>query len=335
MRQQHRPPFGLPGESHESLSVHVGNHLARLASSGRYNAETIEKHCTAIATFFREGPLRCDPTSRAQYPTVRLILDGNSRTNPVLTRRKAPVTLEMLDDLRALCDRLPHGTDPHSLAVTETAVVLLTFFRAMRGNEAVPDTLAKYDPNTNISVGAVTMPHGAQAIVIRIPTTKNRQPGHRAGSGTLMFNTPSRSNDRLDPFWWILDQFQRRRADRAHSTEPFFVDPSGRAITRGQVEKRLRLAAHGADVTLHSPRIGIVNYMRAAGFSTDQIRDWGGWSSSAVETYFRGGAQTRYHPTVHSRPDMNDVVASVTPLRGLPVCPGWGAHDDILASTTH
>jgi hypothetical protein len=231
MSSQHRPPFGLPGESQEALSVHVGNHLARLVNSGRYNAETVEKHCTAIATFFREGPLRFDPTSRAQFPTVRLILDGNSRTNPVQTRRKAPVTLEMLDSLRGQCDRLPHGSDLHSIAVAETAVVLLTFFRAMRGNEAVPDTQAKYDPSTHISVGAVTMPTQAQAIVIKIPITKNRQPGHRAGSGTLMYITPSKSNDLLDPYWWILDQFQRRRAARAHLSEPFFVDPGGRPIT--------------------------------------------------------------------------------------------------------
>jgi hypothetical protein len=66
---------------HEDLAVHVANHLARLAQSGRYNAESVVKHCTAIATFFREGPLCFDPTARAQFPTVRLVLDGNARTN--------------------------------------------------------------------------------------------------------------------------------------------------------------------------------------------------------------------------------------------------------------
>jgi hypothetical protein len=177
-------------------------------------------------------------------------------------------------------------------------------------------------------------PRGAGAIVIRIPKTKNRQPGHRAGSGTLMYIAPSKANDNLDPYWWILDQFQRRRIACAPSTAPFFADPHGRPITRAQVEKRLRAAAKGADVTLHSPRIGIVNYMRAAGFTTDQIRDWGGWSSSAVETYFRGGAQARYHPTVDVPPDMNDIVAGVVRLRGHAVCPGWGVHEDLL-ETTH
>ncbi len=122
-------------------------------------------------------------------------------------------------------------------------------------------------------------------------------------------------------------------AARAPPTAPFFVDPDGRPISRAQVEKRLQAAAKGADVTLHSPRIGIVNYMRAAGFTTDQIRDWGGWSSSAVETYLRGGAQARYHPSINIRPDMNEIVAGVVRLRGHPVCPGWGVHDDILATT--
>jgi hypothetical protein len=112
-------------------------------------------------------------------------------------------------------------------------------------------------------------PRATGAIVIKIPKTKNRQPGHRDGSGTLMYITPSKANDDLDPYWWILDQFQRRRAACAPSTAPFFADPHGRPITRAhlvtQVEKRLQAAAKGADVTLHSPRIGIVNYMRAAG----------------------------------------------------------------------
>ncbi len=37
----------------------------------------------------------------------------------------------MLDALRASCDRELQVSDRHSLAVAETAVVLLTFFRAM------------------------------------------------------------------------------------------------------------------------------------------------------------------------------------------------------------
>jgi hypothetical protein len=169
--------------------------------------------------------------------------------------------------------------------LTETAVVLLTFFRAMRGNEAVPDSPGNYDAATHISVCAVTMPPHAQAIVIRIPKTKNRQPGHRDGSGTLMYITASKPNDRLDPYWWILDQFQRRRAARASPTAPFFADPHGLPISRAQVEKRLQAAANGD------------------------------------------------HPAIHVRPDMNDVVAGVVRLRGHPVCPGWGVHDDILATT--
>jgi hypothetical protein len=226
----------------------------------------------------------------------------------------------MLDELRDRCDREPPGTDRHSLAVTKTAVVLLTFFRAMRGGEAVPDNSARFDSGTHISVGAVSVVPHAQAILIKIPKTKNRQPGHRDGSGMLMKITPSKSYDRLDPYWWILDQYQRRREKQAHPSAPFFATPDGRPVTRVQVENRLRDAARGADVSLHSPRIGIVNYMRAAGFSTDQIREWGGWSSQAVETYFRGGAQARHHPYIDALPDLNDVVASVVKLRGLLVC---------------
>jgi hypothetical protein len=44
----------------------------------------------------------------------------------------------MLDELRRRCDMQHAGSDGHSLAVAETAGVLLIFFRAMRGNEAVP-----------------------------------------------------------------------------------------------------------------------------------------------------------------------------------------------------
>jgi hypothetical protein len=68
-----------------------------------------------------------------------------------------------------------------------------------------------------------------------------------------------------------------------------------------------------------------------AGYAIDDIRAWGCWTSDAVLTYFRGGAQERWYPAPGSRPDMNDIVASVVALRGRDVCPGWGVHDDILA----
>ncbi len=84
-------------------------------------------------------------------------------------------------------------------------------------------------------------------------------------------------------------------------------------------------------MTLHSPRIGIVNYMRAAGYAIDEIRAWGGWTSDAVYTYSRGGAQERWYPAPGSQPEMNDIVSTVVALRGRVVCPGWGVHDDVLA----
>ncbi len=84
-------------------------------------------------------------------------------------------------------------------------------------------------------------------------------------------------------------------------------------------------------MTLHFPRICIVNYMRAAGYAIDEIRVWGGWTSHAVYTYSRGGAQERWYPAPGSQPDMNDIVSAVVALRGRVVCPGWGVHDDVLA----
>jgi hypothetical protein len=63
--------------------------------------------------------------------------------------RKAPVTLELLDELRERCDKQHPGSDRHSLAVAETAVVLLTLFRALRGSEAVPDSTARFGQGTN------------------------------------------------------------------------------------------------------------------------------------------------------------------------------------------
>jgi hypothetical protein len=72
--------------------------------------------------------------------------------------------------------------------------------------------------------------------------------------------------------------------------------------------------------------------MRAAGFDIEDIRAWDGWTSDAMYTYFRGGAQDRWHPTPGSRPDMNDFVASVVARRGREICHGWGVHDDVLAN---
>jgi hypothetical protein len=160
----------------------------------------------------------------------------------------------------------------------------------MRGSEAVPDTAGKYDPTTHISVGAVTMPpHPTGAIVIKIPKTKNRQPGHREQRDAHVHHAVQ---GQRPPGPLLVDPRSgpAQASACAPSTAPFFVDPHGQPITRAQVEKRLQAAAKGADVTLHSPRIGIVTYMRADGFTTDQIRAWERWTSSAVETYFRGGA---------------------------------------------
>ncbi len=47
---------------------------------------------------------------------------------------------------------------------------------------------------------------------------------------------------------------------------------------------------------------GIVNYMRAAGYAIDDIRAWGSWTSDAVFTYFRGGAQERWYPAQGAGP---------------------------------
>jgi hypothetical protein len=53
------------------------------------------------------------------------------------------------------------------------------------------------------------------------------------------------------------------------------VDDDGRRrqpITRDQVETLVRAAAGGADVTLLSPRIGVVSYTRAAGYDIEDSR---------------------------------------------------------------
>ncbi len=113
----------------------------------------------------------------------------------------------------------------------------------MRGNEAVPDTPVKCDPNTHMSVRAVTMPPYAHALVVKIPKTKNRQPASRTGAGHYMLFTPSRSNDLLDPYWWKLDPFQPKRTARAAPDAPFFVDSLGQATTRTQVQVGKRLEA--------------------------------------------------------------------------------------------
>jgi hypothetical protein len=317
-----RPPYGALDEPHLAVAICVANYLGAQAASGRLNADSLGKHCTAIATAFRNSPRAFDPTERARFPFVRDLLDGFARRHPVVPARKAPVTIEMLDRMRAGC----RSTDD----VTRAGVVILTFFRALRGGETVPDSAGAYDPLVHLAFGSVVRP-SPRLIQVMIKQRKTRQPGVAGGAATLLNLRPSASRDVLDPFWWMERQLDARTRVGASANDPFFADQLGRAVTRPQVEERLRAAAEGADVTLHSPRIGIVNYMRAAGYSVDDIREWGGWSSDAVYTYFRGGAQERLYPAPGSLPDMNDIVGAVVALRGQVVCPGWGVHDDIFA----
>ena len=317
-----RPPYGYPDEPELAVAICVVNYLGLLAGTSRLNADSLSKHCTAIATAFRNSPRAFDPTSRDRFPFVRDALDGFARKNPVVPARKAPVTIETLDRMRARC-RTPRD-------VTLTSGVLLTFFRALPGGETMPDSAGAYDPRVHLAVGAVAL-IGPSLIQVEIKQRKTRQPGMDGGSSTLLCVRPSASQDRLDPFWWMKHQLEARARAGAGPNHPFFADEHGLPVTRPQVEGLLRAAAGGAPVTLHSPRIGIDNYMRAAGYTIDDIRAWGGWTSDAVLTYFRGGAQERWYPAPGSRPDMNDIVAAVVALRGRDVCPGWGVHDDILA----
>jgi hypothetical protein len=226
-----RPPSGWPDEPELAAAICVVNYLGSLAETGRLNADSLSKHCTAIATAFRYSPRAFDPTARDRFPFVRDALDGFARKNPVVPARKAPVTIETLDRMRKGY-RTPRD-------VTLTGVVLLTFFRALRGGEVVPDSAGAYDPRVHLAVGAVAL-RGPSLIQVEIKQRKTRQPGIAGGAATVLNVRPSASRDRLDPFWWMKHQLEARARVVAGPNDPFFADEHGSPVTRLQVEGLLR-----------------------------------------------------------------------------------------------
>ncbi len=121
--------------------------------------------------------------------------------------------------------------------------------------------------------GRSTPPRGTGSCSCATPPT-----GSRARTRSFPPARPRHHRDAGPHVGWLPHAARRhphgRGAPHLLPNDPFFADEHGLPATRPQVEGLRRAAAGGAAVTLHSPRIGIVNYMRAAGYTIDDIARW-------------------------------------------------------------
>ena len=219
------------------------------------------------------------------------LLKGIARVYPAATRKRAPVTLEVLRQWFKLLDFT------NFLHVELWVAILLAFFGLMRKSEfAVPVGLL-FNPATHLSRESVVFLYDPEGRLTGMKIWLARAKCDQEGVGCWIHF--AWIGGWLCPVAWM--SLMLRARPRAAKCEPLFKSASGLGMSTLQfsnaVERLASLAAacEGADVTAHSLRIGGAMALFEAGASDSVIMMLGRWKGSSFRAYLRSSAEVVMH----------------------------------------
>ena len=207
--------------------------------------------------------------------------------------KRRPITINMLVLLQ-------HGIasqqswSPHEKSL-RWSCMLLAYWGSFRMGELLETEKSKFNPGTSLLPSDIKFQEGSVAIWVRCPKIWKE-------GGDVVEVWSVKENEQLDPVI-ALTQFISLRAANLGPAEksPVFLHENGSLFTKAEMNKDIKLLL-AMYPTLSSPRdlwsghsfrAGIATLLTSLGFTEEQVKKWGRWSSIAYMAYVQDQSKRR------------------------------------------
>ena len=225
-----------------------------------------------------------DPREQSSLPLLKRIQAGISRIrlqrgNTTPKRIRLPITIHTLEKMR---EALFTSDEPNRVVLW--AVASVAFFGFFRLGELLPDSAGLFNPSTSLAWGDVSMDNQAAPRMIQVHLKRSKCDQFGAGSDVVVGVTGTATRP--------VTAMVRYLEIRGSQAGPFFLDTSGRIVTKPWFVGRVRdiLATIGIPAHQyagHSFRIGAATTAALAGVKDSMIQTLGRWHSAAFLRYIR------------------------------------------------
>ncbi|XP_055332306.1 uncharacterized protein LOC129584212 [Paramacrobiotus metropolitanus] len=231
-------------------------------------------YLAAIHNSHREAGL-LNPT--ADDLVVRAV-SGFKRLNSPKPDRRLPITLDLM---RTLKTRLKAHNDEDEAAMLWSAFCT-AFFGFLRISEIISKSQHTYDRASTLLLRDVSISDDAAVITLKRTKTDQNAEGSKI--------TLTATNRSVCPVR-AIKTYYRYRAEQGHPMYPFFRYRNGDYLTRGAVNRFLKLLLKDhpdcARLSTHSFRIGAATEAAEQQLPKEEIQRAGRWKSNCVERYIR------------------------------------------------
>ena len=213
-------------------------------------------------------------------PQLEYVLKGLKKATPASSRRRLPITPDILLRLRQVWQQDPK---PHNAKML-WAASCLCFFGFLRSGEIVSPSEKTFDPLTHLCFSDVRVDSHSSPSYLQITIKASKTDPFRQGV-TLFIGV---SGGSLCPVSAVLNYM----VARGSSPGPLFTWDDGRYLTRESFVARVRSALstagyRGTDYAGHSFQIGAATTASRCGVQDSLIKTLERWESAAYTRYIR------------------------------------------------
>jgi len=282
--REERKPLALPVEEKTILGfVHW------LAYKRNLKAGTISGYLAGIRNLHIMKGL---PEPELRSELIKLVLEGRKNIEAIQRlsgdkKERQPVTTDIMKLLKT---RLANWSGGRIDKMTAWLICSLLFHAACRGGELLCKREDIFDPAVELL---------RQDTLFRSAISSN---GEEKGTVQLRLKLPKEAKDRRAT---VVDVFEtstsicpvrafrkwQKETETAKQHEPAFIWENGKPVTaramNALIKELLDPVLPGHNITVHSFRTGAASLMGQLGYSDNEIKDIGRWSSRAFESYIK------------------------------------------------
>ena len=213
-------------------------------------------------------------------PQLEYVLKGVKKATPASSRRRLPITPDILLRLRQVWQQDPKPRNAKML----WAASCLCFFGFLRSGEIVSPSEKNFDPLAHLCFSDIRVDSHSSPSYLQVTIKASKTDPFRQGV-TLFIGV---SGGTLCPVSAVLNYM----VARGSSPGPLFTWDDGRYLTRESFVARVRSALsaagyRGKDYAGHSFRIGATTTASRCGVQDSLIKTLGRWESAAYTRYIK------------------------------------------------